>query len=65
MSVRRARALAAAALLLAAPRGAAAQTPPLLGQPAPLFSLADIEGRTLSLGDLRGRLVVLHFGASW
>ncbi|MGE0454602.1 MAG: TlpA family protein disulfide reductase [Vicinamibacteria bacterium] len=64
MTARRALPLAAAALLLAAPR-VSAQAPPLLGQPAPPFRLADLEGRTLSLGDLRGRLVVLHFGASW
>jgi cytochrome oxidase Cu insertion factor (SCO1/SenC/PrrC family) len=38
---------------------------PMLGEPAPPFRLKDLEGRTLSLADLRGKLVVLHFGASW
>jgi cytochrome c biogenesis protein CcmG/thiol:disulfide interchange protein DsbE len=39
--------------------------PPLLDQPAPAFRLRAVDGTTLSLGDLRGKLVVLHFGASW
>lgn len=38
---------------------------PMLGQPAPPFRLKDLDGKTLSLADLRGKLVVLHFGASW
>ncbi len=38
---------------------------PMLGQAAPAFRLKDLEGKTLSLADLRGKLVVLHFGASW
>ncbi len=65
MSVRGARALAVAALLLAASQDASAQGSSLIGQVAPPFRLQDVEGRALSLGDLRGRLVVLHFGASW
>lgn len=38
---------------------------PLLGKPAPLFELRDAHGETVSLASLRGRFVVLHFGASW
>ena len=38
----------------------------MIGQPAPPFRLTDVlSGRTVSLEDLRGRTVVLHFGASW
>jgi cytochrome oxidase Cu insertion factor (SCO1/SenC/PrrC family) len=39
--------------------------PPLLEKPAPPFRLRGVDGATLSLGDLRGKVVVLHFGASW
>jgi cytochrome c biogenesis protein CcmG/thiol:disulfide interchange protein DsbE len=56
-------AAALAAALLAAPGEGA--PPPLLEKPAPPFKLRGVDGATLSLGDLRGKLVVLHFGASW
>jgi peroxiredoxin len=48
-----------AALGLSAP--ALAQS----GQPAPPFSVRDLEGRTVRLQDLRGRPVVLDFWATW
>jgi peroxiredoxin len=32
-----------------------------LGQPAPDFALPDLDGRTVRLGDLRGRVVVLEW----
>ncbi|MEO5618974.1 MAG: TlpA disulfide reductase family protein [Candidatus Eisenbacteria bacterium] len=35
------------------------------GQPAPPFSVRDLEGRTVRLQDLRGRPVVLDFWATW
>jgi len=56
-------AAALAAALLAAPTEGA--PPSLFDQPAPPFKLRGVDGATLSLGDLRGKLVVLHFGASW
>jgi cytochrome c biogenesis protein CcmG, thiol:disulfide interchange protein DsbE len=52
-----------AVVLLAAPAEGA--PPPLIDQPAPPFLLRGVDGTTLSLADLRGKLIVLHFGASW
>lgn len=37
----------------------------LVGRPAPDFSGEDIDGRKLSLSDLKGRVVVLDFWATW
>jgi cytochrome oxidase Cu insertion factor (SCO1/SenC/PrrC family) len=45
---------------LSAQLPAAASAPPV-GAPAPAFSLADHSGRAVSLGDLRGRNVLLVF----
>lgn len=36
-----------------------------LGGEAPGFDLRDVRGGRVSLRDLRGRFVVLHFGTSW
>jgi len=46
---------------------AAAETAdhPWIGEPAPGFSLPDVDGRPIRLEDLRGSMVVIHFGASW
>jgi len=38
---------------------------PMIGEPAPLFELPGIDGKTYSLADLRDMFVVIHFGASW
>ncbi|WP_018131950.1 thiol-disulfide oxidoreductase ResA [Effusibacillus pohliae] len=35
------------------------------GQSAPDFSLADLNGRTVSLHDLKGKVVLLNFWGSW
>ena len=56
--------LLVAAFLPAA--AALAQTKqPWIGEPAPPFSLSSADGHKLSLLDLKGKLVVLHFGAGW
>ena len=38
---------------------------PLIGRPAPPFTLTLFDGRTLSLEDLRGKVLFLNFWASW
>ncbi|MGZ8475985.1 MAG: redoxin family protein [Candidatus Limnocylindria bacterium] len=38
---------------------------PLIGRPAPEWTLATLDGRTLSSGELAGRPYVLNFWASW
>jgi cytochrome c biogenesis protein CcmG/thiol:disulfide interchange protein DsbE len=38
---------------------------PVLDAPAPVFSLADLDGRSVSLADLRGTAVIVNFWATW
>lgn len=38
---------------------------PAAGQPAPDFSLGDLEGNEVSLADFRGRPVIVNFWATW
>jgi cytochrome c biogenesis protein CcmG/thiol:disulfide interchange protein DsbE len=40
-------------------------TPATEGEPAPDFALADLDGNSVRLEDLRGRPVVVNFWASW
>ncbi|MCZ6676580.1 MAG: redoxin domain-containing protein [Candidatus Poribacteria bacterium] len=37
----------------------------LLGQPAPGFTLPDLEGNPVSLSDFKGKVVILDFWATW
>lgn len=36
-----------------------------IGRPAPAIALKTLDGKDASLGDYRGKIVVLHFGTSW
>ena len=36
-----------------------------IGKEAPAFRLTSVDGKEVALSDYRGKLVVLHFGASW
>jgi cytochrome oxidase Cu insertion factor (SCO1/SenC/PrrC family) len=57
---------ALALALSATPAAAADPAASMLDRPAPSFRLTDVRsGKTVSLEDMRGRTVVLHFGASW
>ena len=38
---------------------------PIIGAPAPDFSLLDLRGRTLELSSLRGKAVLINFWATW
>src|SRR6266568_3931812 len=34
---------------------------PMIGQPSPLFELKDVDGKTYSLEQLKGKYIVFHF----
>jgi thiol-disulfide isomerase/thioredoxin len=36
-----------------------------LGEPAPNFQLRDLNGHLITLSDLRGKVVLLNFWATW
>lgn len=58
--------LAAGILMAAEPAGApAALLPTAQRKPAPEFALQDSSGRTVSLKDYRGKVVLLDFWATW
>jgi cytochrome oxidase Cu insertion factor (SCO1/SenC/PrrC family) len=38
---------------------------PMIGSVAPPFRVQSLQGKSLQLSDLRGKVVVLHFGAGW
>jgi cytochrome c biogenesis protein CcmG, thiol:disulfide interchange protein DsbE len=36
-----------------------------VGEPAPVFSLTTFDGKTIPVADLKGKVVLVHFWASW
>jgi cytochrome c biogenesis protein CcmG/thiol:disulfide interchange protein DsbE len=65
----RGRGFVAAAVLLGACLAAGARpghgAEPLLGKKAPEFTRTDLNGHTVSLAQLRGKVVLLNFWATW
>lgn len=66
--------LAAGLLIFRAPASSALGGPtdpdrtdpaPIVGAPAPDFSLETVDGQRLTLSDLRGRVVAINFWATW
>jgi peroxiredoxin len=55
-------AFAALGAVVAAPAQA---SQPRVGQPAPDFTLTLVDGRKVTLADLRGQVVILNFWATW
>ena len=51
-------------LVLSGLLGMAAR-PPLVGSPAPEIVLKDLQGRDVKLSDLRGKVVLVNFWATW
>lgn len=57
--------LAAGLAFPGAPTAAETDAQPMLGEAAPAFALQGVDGKSLSLEAMRGRWLVVHFGASW
>lgn len=65
------KSVAVAALLLSGLNGHSQSTTPapkfeyITNQPAPAFALEDMNGKTVSLADCKGKVVVVDFWATW
>jgi cytochrome oxidase Cu insertion factor (SCO1/SenC/PrrC family) len=57
--------LAVTAAVLAVCAAAAQRGRPVAGQQAPVFTAKTVDGVRVSLGDLRGKVVLLNFWASY
>src|SRR5690349_13018523 len=64
-TVKRGAAACLLALSLWAPVLVNAETPTLVGQPAPDFALRSLQQQTLRLSEFRGEVVLINFWASW
>jgi cytochrome c biogenesis protein CcmG/thiol:disulfide interchange protein DsbE len=62
---RMSRLLAALGLVAAISAGPAFARDPVVGKPAPDFSVFTFDGKKISLSDLKGQVVVLNFWATW
>ncbi len=54
-----------AVVMLAGVQSVPAMEHPMIGEEAPAYDLPTLDGGNLSSADLRGKYVVLHFGAGW
>lgn len=61
----KARLLLLALLALLVACGSSVPAAPTLGQPAPDFALSTLDGQTLRLSELKGRVVIVNFWATW
>ena len=51
--------------LLQAPRTTGITSSPLVGKPAPEFSLVDLSGKKVSLSSYKGKALLINFWATW
>lgn len=65
ISLRRLLLTAGLAVAALSATAGAAQAPPGVGASAPEFSLPSLDGRNVALSQLRERIVVIHFAATW
>jgi len=56
---------AGAALLLLVSRDGHRRRIPRTGEPAPQFRLQSLDGGAVGLADLRGKVILVHFWATW
>ncbi|HSG98454.1 MAG TPA: hypothetical protein VLB27_00295 [candidate division Zixibacteria bacterium] len=61
----RIKTLTFAAILIAGFAAPALAQQPMLGEPAPPIKLPTVRGDSLDLNSLRGKYIIMHFGASW
>jgi thiol-disulfide isomerase/thioredoxin len=59
------RIIAAVALLIAVSSASPALAGAKVGQPAPDFTVKTFDGRKIALSELRGKVVILNFWATW
>lgn len=57
--------LLAMALCMSLALAHTAMAGPGIGDPAPGFTLLDVDGNSVSLSDFEGQVVALNFWASW